>query len=384
MPTQTESDVAAADVVQRAFRLGWRFAQLYHSPHRATSDDPPDTATPPVHLPSLSELSEGNRTELILQQTIRDAGHLLPQWSSGEGGAELLALQSVMEGAQDSSAKKTTVLSAYRRLRIEAGAQDARLGQAIDLGRMLADTVIQANAGDSPDTYVAQFDPYRLQNAYEWLEDLHESFPKHASDAVRGSLQCWQQWVSSSARSGEDSRVKRALSLQGERWRRILSGEILADDLLGSDDYRQAISNYLDRTAKQAWAFVRHYWWAVIIVLGGTTGIIVAILNYAPSGPASVAAVIATAVGSLGLSWKTVGATLGKVAALAERPLWNAEVLEAITLATFIPPTPMNTRAKASLRRKSVEPMALAARPDAQPQLQQPPSATSMPASGEA
>lgn len=76
------------------------------------------------------------------------------------------------------------MLDTFRHLRIEIGADDAHLSTAIDLGRVLADTVILAN---SPEAYLTEFVSYRLQNAYEWLEDLHTSFPEHASDAVKGS-----------------------------------------------------------------------------------------------------------------------------------------------------------------------------------------------------
>jgi hypothetical protein len=143
------------------------------------------------------------------------------------------------------------------------------------------------------------------------------------------------------------------LSLQGERWRRLLSGEILPRDLLTADNYRQAASDYLGRIGRLTWSFARRFWPAIIVVLGGTGAIIWAILTYAPTGAASVAAVIATAAGSLGVSWKTVGSTLGKVATQAEQPLWNAEVLEAIVVATFIPPVEMNDRAIASLRKQT-------------------------------
>lgn len=245
------------------------------------------------------------------------------------------------------------MLDTFRHLRIEIGADDAHLSTAIDLGRVLADTVILAN---SPEAYLTEFVSYRLQNAYEWLEDLHTSFPEHASDAVKGSLQRWQQWVANTggaAPSGQDSHVREMLSLQGERWRRLLSGEILPADLLTADNYRRAASDHLGRIGRLTWSFLRRFWLAIVVVLGGTGAIIWAIVTYAPTGVASVAAVIATAAGSLGVSWKAVGSTLGKVATKAEQPLWNAEVLQAIVVATFVPPVEMNDRAIASLGKQA-------------------------------
>jgi hypothetical protein len=378
MSTQTESNPASGDInVQRAFRLGWRFAQVYHNPHRATLEASARKGALPSHLPSLGELSDGNRTELILREIEHDVASLKPELSSDDNDpASLNLLLNVMRGPIDSKGKKTQVLETFRHLRIEIGADDAHLSTAIDLGRMLADTMILAN---SPGAYLTEFESYRLQNAYEWLEDLHTSFPEHASDAVKGSLQYWQQWVSNTSGgalpAGQDTQVRRALSLQGERWRRLLSGEILPVDLLSADNYRQAASDYLGRIGRLSWSFVRRFWPAIILVLGGTGAIIWAILTYAPAGAASVAAVIATAAGSLGVSWKTVGSTLGKVATQAEQPLWNAEVLEAIVVATFIPPVEMNDRAIASLRKQTGGPKALPGPPPEHGEPQPPPEA---------
>jgi hypothetical protein len=363
--TQTGSDSAGGDTnVQRAFRLGWRFAELYHSPHCATLDSTATNDSPPQHLPSLSELSDGNRTELILLELTHDVAVLMAKQGQVVGDSTFLntTLGVMRSKDQDNKARKTAVLGAFREVRIQICATDARFSRAIDLGRMLADTVIQANSLGFTSDYLTEFKSYRLQNAYEWLEDLHTSFPKRASDAVKGSLQCWEKWVvdSDTAEGAkENGYTKRALSLQGERWRRLLSGEILADDLLAAESYRRVASNTLNRIARLTWGFVQRFWPVIALVLGGTGAIIWAIITYAPSGAASVAAVIATVVATLGVSWKTIGSTLGKVVAMAEEPLWNAEVLEAIVVATFIPPVEMNTHEITALRKKIKQSKAL-------------------------
>jgi hypothetical protein len=68
--------------VQRAFRLGWRFAQLYHRPDRATLEASATNNGLPEHLPSFSELSDGNRAELILREIKHDVTSLKPILSS--------------------------------------------------------------------------------------------------------------------------------------------------------------------------------------------------------------------------------------------------------------------------------------------------------------
>jgi hypothetical protein len=44
------------------------------------------------------------------------------------------------------------------------------------------------------------------------------------------------------------------------------------------------------------------------------------------SSPAAVVGGAGAIVGSLGLSWKGIGASLGSAAARAEQPLWDAEL----------------------------------------------------------
>jgi hypothetical protein len=70
--TPASSASAGDPHVQRAFRLGWRFAQLYHEPHRATAEVGSDDDKLPPNLPTFSELSDGNRTELIIQEIKTD------------------------------------------------------------------------------------------------------------------------------------------------------------------------------------------------------------------------------------------------------------------------------------------------------------------------
>jgi hypothetical protein len=339
--------------VQHAFRLGWRFAQLYHDPHRASTEVDSGREELPPHLPGFSRLSDGNRTELIIQEIQGDLRALDASLFTAAGSNPVSTFMDNMRGPLDHNAKKRSILETYRFLRIRSGADDPHLGTAMDLGRMLADTVILAGP---PAEYQAEFEPYRMQNAYSWLEDLHGSFPVHAADAVKGSLRYWEQWVANNQGvlpAGQHEEVRRNLTLQGERWRRLLAGEILPANLLTAEDYRKAAGESLSRIFRLTVNFVIRFWPAVAIVLGGTGAIIWAIVAFGPSGASAVAAIIATAAGSLGVSWKTVGATLGKVASQAEEPLWAAEVVEAVVLASFIPPLPMKPRVVSSLTRQS-------------------------------
>jgi hypothetical protein len=341
------------NAVQYSFRLGWRFAQMYHDPHRASSDAGDGTSKPPLHLPGVSELSAAERAALLLAEISHDVDSLSGTYSMPAVRTSMTALSAVMTGTIDRAGKQTQILETYTLLRLGLGAADAHSGTALDLGRMLADTVLLAN---EPADYVQQFGQYRLANAYGWIEDLHSSFPAHAADTVKVSMQIWQAWVSDhkgTAAAGQAEHLKRALDLQGERWRRLLSGEILAMDLLSADDYRAAAADLFSRLSGLIGSFARRFWPVIGLIAAATGAIVWAIVTYASAGIATTVALIATAAGSLGVSWQTIGSTLGKVAAKAEDPLWDAEVTESLVIAATITPQSMNRKTMSAMRKKA-------------------------------
>jgi len=61
---------------------------------------------------------------------------------------------------------------------------------------------------------------------------------------------------------------------------------------------------------------------AALVIVSGA--VVWAALTYAPSGTDRVVAVIVTLAGTLGISWKSVGASLGKTLMRAEAAVWAA------------------------------------------------------------
>ncbi|HEY7430832.1 MAG TPA: hypothetical protein VH641_08875 [Streptosporangiaceae bacterium] len=367
-PGTAASEAGEGRQVQRAFRLGWHFAQLYHDPHRASPDVPRTPARLPPHLPAQGQLSVPQRTTLLMREIANDVIVLDVELPSDlkipEVRASVTALGQALKEQGDTQARQIQILQAYTRLRVDLGAADPHLGTALDLGRILADTVIlPETAGE----YQAEFGKFRLANVYGFLEDLHAYFPKYAADTVKGSLEIWQGWMSEHAGSvsGEEERVKRLLNAQGEKWRRILSGEILAQDLLTADDYRDAATYFLRRLRSLIWDYTKRFWPVGLPLALVTAAIIAAIAIWAPSGAASVWAVIATVAGTLGVSWKTVSSTLGRVASNAEQPLWNAEVQEAIVLAATRLPAELDRATIMSMRQSARVAQARLGRPAA-------------------
>jgi hypothetical protein len=113
------------------------------------------------------------------------------------------------------------------------------------------------------------------------------------TSAVAGSLMYWQRWVE--ANPAEDDAVREKLLRQGELWRSLLAGEIRADDLLGLSDYRQAFGDY----TRQLRLLARKYPKIWLLV-------------------------------ALGITWKTVAVTVGRAAALLERPMLDDGLSEAV------------------------------------------------------
>jgi hypothetical protein len=122
-------------------------------------------------------------------------------------------------------------------------------------------------------------------------------------------------------------------------WRRLVAGEVVPKSLLGSDDYVAAGERLLGRSRQIAARFLRRWWFPAAVLLGSTGAAVWAAVTYAPAGSTRVAAVLVSLAGALGVSWKTVSATLGRALSQAESALWDSEVVTAIGEAATVHPT---------------------------------------------
>lgn len=340
----------AATDVQRAVRLGWHFAEIYRNPPPTSHSSVNGSAS--QHLPTFSDLDDLDRSAILISQIGYDIKTLADRSGPGRGQSAWESAQKEIEEARKGATeadKCQSIRKAYKDLRTTLGASDPRIGTALDLGQVLADTVLVSVFGDA-DAVVDHLGVPRLFDAQGWLDDLHTSLSEYAADAVKGSLQSWMEWAKKKAdgtlveRERTDPRPD--LRDQGEIWRRILCGEILAEDLLTGESYRKAAMRMLSRLARLARTYFlgRKWWWltpSLLVIVGLAAW---GIVSFTPSAAVAVAGLIAAGAGALGISWKTISSTLGKVAAKAEGPLWDVEVREAVTLeATF---TPGSTRTR--------------------------------------
>ncbi len=305
---------------------------MYHDPPpNGESESRP--ATLPRHLPGASELSPYQQGQTLLAEIRRDITVIRRTYSLETPSDD--DLDQLVRPEGDACSTKTALLALHVVLRRELAAQNSRLATAFDLGRMLADTVLLPD-GAVPASLANEFDHFRLTNAYSWLDDLHSSLPAHASDTVSGSLKHWEEWVDENkgiVPVNVKESFHRTLHRQGDLWRRLLCGDKLAADLLNAADYKKAG----DRVAKGylglIGGYLRSWWYVVALFLLAVGAIVWAVIEYAPAGASTTAGLITAAAGSLGVSWKTVASTLGRIAKNAEAPLWDAEVKEAMILA---------------------------------------------------
>lgn len=343
-PAPSNNPDVARGAVSLAFAVGWRLAELYDQDELPSPRPPDPAAPPPPHLPGASEMSQYDRARVILGQAQAAVVAL-----ASVLGVELPSLDGVgavldRDGHHRDDVRRE-ILSSFMSIRNRLAEVSPLASTSCGLGRMLADTA-RLPSSNHPEILLERFESYRLSNAYRWLDDLSTALPAESAAAVKASLATWAQWAAKCPRvNGKlapgalDGVVIRRLREQGEMWRRLMAGEVVARTLLGPEDYVSAAERLMQRGRQIAAHFLAKWWLAVAAIVVGTGLAIWAALTYAPAGSTRTAAVLVSLAGALGVSWKTVGATLGKALSQAEASLWDSEIVVAIGHAATIQPT---------------------------------------------
>jgi hypothetical protein len=333
-----------------AFTLGWRLAELYN---RGSLPPPPRKSEEeklPEHLPGASEMSDHDHATIL----VRQAHAALSIVTAAIG--DLPAVETIQDALDQPGHHREDVqrkiLEAYHSIYSALLGADPRLAESYGLGRLLADTAGLPGIGQV-NVFAQRFNHYRLGNARHWLDDLTASFNPHAAAAVTASLDAWEAWINSKRRKDGtidpaplNENAVRSLRSQGELWRRLLSGEQDPMQLLGPQDYVEAGERLLQRGLQITAHYLRNWWPAITALCIATGTAIWVALTYAPAGTDRVTAVIVSAAAALGVSWKGIGATLGKTLSQAETALWASEVKVAAEKAATILPLgkPANAR----------------------------------------
>lgn len=315
-----------------AFALGWHVAELHQRAglERGRSGDP--------GLPGLGSLGDRERLEVLVDQVqsgIFKLGGALD--TAGLARPEVGGLRESLWADPDD--RRAAVEALHLKLLGVLTAADFRLGKAYGLARALADTcrdpVDAASLAD-------ELRPERIANLLRWLDDLSTALPPHAGHSVGSSLGRWLDWATNEKIDPDTVRVLRR---QGELWRALLSGEKDGRQMLEPQNYLDAAGGVARRIRNLAVKAICKFWPLAFLVLG-LFGVGLWLL-IGRSGSGSFVAGAGTILASLGLTWKGLGTSLGRLAGRLEQPLWGAELDAAIANAITLLP-----KNKADLHRR--------------------------------
>ena len=403
-------------VIGAVLGLGWRMEELFN---RCPIPEGPPHGYDAGRLPGLSRLTSYDRQRLGLDQV----DFVLSQVTAKVGTPAAVPLDLTVDARKNLDATTTKGGAAvahdeykmalgqlHVNLLVTTSAAGSFYGKAYGLGRALADTT---RPHQSLEELVNNFQRYRVNQLYVWLDELASLFPQHAARSVATSLGWWQQVVSAShARStlssataptnplvlntaAKPSKWRRAaaalgpqrthrdrevvppdltsltaaVSRQGGLWREVLAGEKLGLDLLTPDDYLRAGERLADHFAdlvRQAWPTLAPWLATIVIVLGA----IVATLFLIPGSPiARTATGTVAGAGAVSSIWTMIRSRVGPIARELEEPLWGAELNTAIAQAITIPPvgTPQDPEWEEAFEQVAGEVVGAAATPRATP-----------------
>jgi hypothetical protein len=331
------------DTVCLAVDLGWLLAELYDT--RKLPGPPRDSSSRPLppQLPGIGKMTAYEKACALAAQAGADLARLGIALDTALPSAE--SIQIVLDKAGHTRDDvRAAVYDLYLDVRNRLAGSDPGAALALGLGRLLADTALRPASGE-PGLLAERFGRYRVATALGWLDDLDARLPARSASAVRASLRRWEGWVSDwcdaagridPARIDRD--VIRALRQQGSVWRRLLTGQQAADQLLDGRAYAGAAADLLANGRRLAFRYMWKWSWAILSALAAIGAAIWTALTYAPAGTDRFIAVLASGAGFLGLSWAGVQATLGRAVRQAEHAMWQAEVVTAIGKAATISP----------------------------------------------
>jgi hypothetical protein len=209
---------------------------------------------------------------------------------------------------------------------------DDALGKAFRLGHGLQQFCDPAATDPGAAAELASIPPLK-----QLLIDLGSKLPPNAGHSVRNSLTLWEEQIG-------EPRAADVLVRQGEVWRGILSGELAAKDIMRLSDYIGTADEVVGRLRELALKSLPRLWRGALIVLVLIAAAVVFLL--VSTSDASLAASATTLIAAFGLTWKGLGATIGKATAKGEQELWDAQLDWAIAYraTVSIDPEPSDPR----------------------------------------
>jgi len=334
--------------VSISISLGWRLAELFDQDSYALGPGP-NSPTPPDHLPGIGQMSAGERA-IALTHQVEGAMQSLDLTMDQNNNPQ--TVREVIASAATPDVIKRQILALYIVIRNELVGSHPDRATALGLGRMLADTCLLPTSRDRK-TYSDAFDPYRLQNAYDWLDELSQALPARSAKAVSQSLGVWATWIAKPefakrrqnrtltghAELAVDVATTRSLRRQGELWRRLLSGEQDPEQLLDSTAYVAAGERMAERLRRLSLRFLRRWWLPCLVFLAVLGGLGFVLIRYAPAGSSRSIAIVVSALAALGVTCRRVLAVSMRSAFAARNGAQLQEALSAIPVVASTPKT---------------------------------------------
>jgi hypothetical protein len=240
---------------------------------------------------------------------------------------------------------------------------------AYQLGRSLRDTVNPPlkNSEDFAGAVKAQLQRQRTSKLQQWLTTLSPDLPADTGQLVGISLGRWSTFVSTifgdapgALKNGSSSnevaeRTKTALLDQGDVWLNLLTGSESTDGLLTPEGYVAAGEAAPSRTVRIVRRVLLHYWVALVVLAFALAAILYISARYL-GGAAKVWTQIAAIAGSLGVTAKGIGSNVSRLSEGAERPIYQAEELDAKVWAlTSLPTVSLNLQGVHGLRQAGIQ-----------------------------
>jgi hypothetical protein len=287
------NEPAGDPAVSTSVQLGWLVADVLDG--RAATPYPGDLGLPP----GLGYVAQAIQLKTLLVPLKLD--------SSADAA-------TVADKLTAGSAAQEEALVWQPKLAAALVGADIRFAKAYGVGRHI-NALANGEATLKPSTPL-------VNETISALDDLSTALPPHAARGVANSIRRWQ----ASTINPPDG----TLASQCELWRVILTGEKKATELLEPENYLDAGERLAVKLRATATSVLKQYLvWVVLIGVLFVAGICA--LIFAPKHPGTTAAGLSGVLAALGLTWKGIGGTLGKLAAKLETPLWGAEVDGAVT-----------------------------------------------------
>jgi hypothetical protein len=307
--------------IESAFRLGWHMAELFQLAEQTPQAADAQKSPPPAgRLPTASDLDPATHRMLLLRQIEIDLEEIETAAEIPPG--KLPAAAKLDDAVRADGA--AAILSSHAAVLATLTASDFRLGKAYSLGIALADATLRPDGATPVETLADMFSATRVTAITGSLHDLKNTFAADAADAVSSTLSVWQTWLQARTEPLAQPAVD-ALREQGRIWRGLLSGETPPTELLGRDDYLIAAEEVGKNAIRTARQFARRMWVELAAGIAAFAGIAAALFVFT-HGDARGLVAVATILGGLGISWKGIGAALGKSFERVESELWETEL----------------------------------------------------------